>query len=150
MPKPAFVCLHGAWHSPACYDAVKSILTQDGYLCICPSLPSVGCNPPISDFTEDVRTIRSAVADLVKDYDVIVVMYSYSGIPGGQALDGLDKKTTTEQGLKGGVVRLVYIMSFIVPEGFQHSPKGTRDFMVPTMKTDFEVSLSALLTEDFY
>ena len=89
------------------------------------------------------------MADLVKDHDVIVVMHSYSGIPGGQALDGLDKKTTTEQGLKGGVVRLVYIMSFIVPEGFQHSPKGTRDFMVPAMKTDSEVSLSALLTEDF-
>ena len=144
MSKPVFVCLHGAWHSPACYDAVKSTLAQDGYLCVCPSLPSVGGSPPTSDFTEDVTTIRSTVAELVKEHDVIVVMHSYSGIPGGQALEGLDKKTTMERGLKGGVVRLVYIMSFMVPEGFQHSPKGTRDYMIPAMKTDFEVSLPSL------
>ena len=142
MSKPAFVCIHGAWHSASCYDGIKSILNTYGYDCFCPSLPSVGGNPPTNDFTEDVKTIRSAVEELVQEKDVIVVMHSYSGIPGGQALEGLDKQSCEEKGMKGGVVRLVYMMAFIVPEGFQHSPKGTRDNMVPSMKTDFKVIIS--------
>lgn len=141
MLKPVFVLLHGAWHSPACFDPIKSILSTYDYTCVCPSLPSVGGNPPTKDFEPDVQVIRSTVAELVEEKDVIVVMHSYSGIPGGTALEGLDKKTCEQKGLKGGVVRLVYIMSFMVPEGFQHSPPGTRDNMVPTMLTDFEVFL---------
>lgn len=142
VSKPTFVCLHGAWHSPSCWDKIKALLSTHGYTCVCPALPSTGAIPPVSDFTEDVDTIRSTVAELVGEKkDVIVVMHSYSGIPGGQALEGLDKKTRTENGYKGGVVRLIYIMSFIVPEGFQHSAHGTRDNMVPQMKTNIEVGL---------
>ena len=86
--------------------------------------------------------IRSTVTELVNENEeVIVVMHSYSGIPGGQALEGLDRKSRSERGLAGGVTRLIYIMSFIVPEGFQHSARGTRENMVPMMKTNFEVCL---------
>ena len=64
---------------------------------------------------------------------------------GGTALEGLDKATALSKGLKGGVIRMVYIVAFLVPEGFQHSPKGTRDNVVPEMKTDLEVcQLSSL------
>ena len=144
-PKPDFVCLHGAWHSPSCWDKIKPLLISDGYKCICPALPSSGATPPVKDYTDDVDAIRSAVTELVEaKRDVIVVMHSYSGIPGGQALEGLDKKTRQEMGHEGGVIRLIYIMSFIVPEGFQHSAHGTRDNMVPVMKTDFEVGLLLL------
>jgi hypothetical protein len=59
---------------------------------------------------------------------------------GGTALDGLDKESRVANQLKGGVVRLIYVVAFLVPEGFQHSPSGTRDNMVPEMKTDLEVS----------
>ncbi len=140
--KPTFVLLHGAWHSPSCWSKTTALLSTHGYASITPALPSTGASPPLPDFTADVETIRSAVTELVEEgKDVIVVVHSYSGIPGGQALEGLDKKTVAEKGGKGGVVRMVYIMSFIVPEGFQHSPHGTRDNMVPAMKTDFEVCL---------
>lgn len=138
--KPTFVLLHGAWHSPSCWSKATALLSTHGYASITPALPSTGASPPLPDFTADVETIRSAITELVEEgKDVIVVTHSYSGIPGGQALEGLDKKTVAEKGDKGGVVRMVYIMSFIVPEGFQHSPHGTRDNMVPAMKTDFEV-----------
>lgn len=68
-----------------------------------------------------------------------MVMHSFSGMTGGTALEGLDKQVCLSRGLKGGVVRLIYIAAFLVPEGFQHSPHGTRDNMVPEMKTDLEV-----------
>ena len=68
-----------------------------------------------------------------------MVMHSFSGMTGGTALEGLDKQASVSKGFKGGVVRLIYISAFLVPEGFQHSPHGTRDNMVPEMRTDLEV-----------
>ena len=120
MSKPTFVCVHGAWHSRKCFDHIKTILSDRGYDCICPSLPSTGRDnyPTDYDFTEDVKAIRAPIIDLVKDKDVIVVLHSYGGI--------------------------FYIVAFIVPEGFQHSPPGTRDSMIPVMKTDFKVSITHL------
>lgn len=139
MSKPVFVLLHGAWHSPRCWDRLVAQLDAAGYRSVAPALPSSGSNPPAPDFFEDVRVIRDTVSSLIKDHDVVVVTHSFSGMTGGTALDGLDKETSTSTGLEGGVIRIVYIAAFLVPEGFQHSPRGTRDNMVPEMRTDFEV-----------
>lgn len=38
---------------------------------------------------------------------------------GGTVLEGLDEETSASKGLNGGVVRIVYINAFLVPEGFQ-------------------------------
>ena len=143
--KLVFVCLHGAWHSPSYWNNTKALICIHGYTCICPAFPSTGTISALSDFLEDVDIIRSTVAELVEEKkDVIVVIHSYSGIPGGQALEALGKKTRTERGSEGGVIRLIYIMSFIVPEGFQHLACGTRDNMAPVIKTDFGVGLRLL------
>lgn len=71
----------------------------------------------------------------------MVVMHSFSGMTGGTALKGLDKASRTARGLKGGIVRLIFVIAILVPEGFQHSKPGTRDGMIEEMKTDFDVSL---------
>lgn len=110
-----------------------------GFSAITPALPSSASDPPTPDWSKDVETIRNTVFSLVQEHDVVVVMHSFSGMTGGTALEGLDKQVCLSRGLKGGVVRLIYIAAFLVPEGFQHSPHGTRDNMVPEMKTDLEV-----------
>ena len=74
-----------------------------------------------------------------KEQEVVVVMHSFSGMTGGTALDSLGKESRVAKNLKGGVVRLIYVVAFLVPEGFQHSPHGTRVNMVPEMKTDLDV-----------
>ena len=139
MTKPVFVLLHGAWHSSRCWDRLVAALNKSGYSAITPALPSSGSHPPTPDWSQDVETIRATVSSLVQQNDVVVVMHSFSGMTGGTALDGLDKQTCLSKGLKGGVIRLIYITAFLVPEGFQHSPHGTRDNMVDEMKTNFEV-----------
>lgn len=139
MSKPVFVLLHGAWHSPRCWDSLVSVLGKAGFSAITPALPSSASDPPTPDWSKDVETIRNTVFSLVQEHDVVVVMHSFSGMTGGTALEGLDKQVCLSRGLKGGVVRLIYIAAFLVPEGFQHSPHGTRDNMVPEMKTDLEV-----------
>lgn len=139
MSKPVFVLLHGAWHTPKCWNRLVSELDKAGYESVAPALPSSNASPLPKDWSADLNVIRSTVSDLAAERDVVVVLHSFSGLTGGTALDGLDKETCATKGWKGGVVRVVYINAFLVPEGFQHSPEGTRDNMLPEMKTDFEV-----------
>lgn len=141
MSKPFFVLLHGAWHTPECFAPLTSALHKTGYgdRVVAPALPSSNATPLPTDWDADVETIRNTVSKLVEDQDVVVVMYSFSGLTGGTSLEGLDKQSCANKGLKGGVIRIVYIAAFLVPEGFQHSPTGTRDNMVPEMKTDMDV-----------
>jgi pimeloyl-ACP methyl ester carboxylesterase len=147
MSSPVFVLLHGAWHTPKCWTRVINELDKAGYESVAPALPSSGSTPPTPDWAADVETIRRTVSDLAeKQRDVIVVMHSFSGMTGGTALDGLDKESRTSKNLKGGVVRLIYVVAFLVPEGFQHSPHGTRDNMIPEMKTDLDVRLRNVST----
>lgn len=121
MSKPTFVCIPGASHSPLIYDPVKSGLAYYGYEVTPIALPSVGGNPATYDFTEDVRAIRHYVtyyADLGRD--VILVMHGYSGLPGAEALYGLGKAERERSGLRGGVIRLVFIMSVSASWFYSH------------------------------
>ena len=68
-------------------------------------------------WSQDIHTIRITVSELILERDVDAILHSFSGITGGTALEGLDKATCASKGLKGGVVRLIYLMAFIVPEG---------------------------------
>ena len=145
MSKPVFVLLHGAWHTPHCWDRLVTQLNKQGYEAVAPALPSSGSHPPTKDWSQDVEIIRKTVSELVQERDVVVVMHSFSGMTGGTALEGLSKESCLSKNLKGGVIRLVYITAFLVPEGFQHSPEGTRDNMIPEMRTDLEVRSIAIL-----
>lgn len=115
MSRPIFVFVPGASHSPLIYDPVKSALAYYGYEVTPIALPSVGGNPATFDFTEDVRAIRSCIAQLADlGRDVILVMHGYGGLPGAEALYGLGKTEREQRGQKGGVVRLVFIMSVCI------------------------------------
>ncbi|KAK2601830.1 hypothetical protein QQS21_004613 [Conoideocrella luteorostrata] len=149
MTKPVFVLLHGAWHSPRCWDRLVAQLNQLGYSSVAPALPSSGTVPPTPDWGQDIQVIRKTVSDLANHHhDIVVVTHSFSGMTGGTALEGLDKETALASGFKGGVVRIVYISAFLVPEGFQHSPRGSRDHMVPEMETSIETGMVTVLPED--
>ncbi|KAF1976912.1 alpha/beta-hydrolase [Bimuria novae-zelandiae CBS 107.79] len=119
MSNPVFVLLHGAWHTARSWDKLVSELTI------------YGSSPPTPDWSADVELIHRIVSELVEEgRDVVIVMHSFSGMTGGTALDKLDKPLRMAKILSGGVVRLVYIVAFLVLEGLQHSPRGTRDNMV--------------------
>lgn len=120
MSKPTIVCVPGAWHTPHVYRKVLEILDGYGYPTVGLPLPSVGATPAHTSFDYDVKCIRDCLTELVnEEKEVVLVMHSYSGIPGAEAPVGLGKKERQSLGLKGGVVRLVFIMAFAMPEGFQ-------------------------------
>ncbi|KAI0020474.1 alpha/beta-hydrolase [Xylariomycetidae sp. FL0641] len=150
MSKPVFVLLHGAWHSPRCWDGlIKCLCLSDaGYSAIAPALPSTCSSPPAPDWEGDIAIIRETISGLVREHDVVVVPHSFSGMIAGTSLEGLDKEACKAKGMKGGVIRLIYIHAFLVPEGFQHSPRGTRDLMVPEMHTDLEAGIVTVEAKD--
>ena len=114
-------------------------LDAHGYPTVGLPLPSAGAMPPNMTFDEDVNAIRDLVTKLVdtEGKEVILVVHSYTGMPGAEAPKGLGKKERQDKGLKGGVVRLVFIMAFAMPEGFQPTAGGAK--MPEWMKLNLEV-----------
>lgn len=141
MTKPTFVLVPGAWHKPEIYASVMDTLGIHGYPTISLPLPSAGAMPPNMTFEEDVNAIRDCLTKLVdvEEKDVVLVVHSYTGMPGAEAPKGLGKKERQGKGLKGGVVRLVFIMAFAMPEGFQPTAGGAQ--MPEWMKLDLQVRL---------
>ncbi|CAI6285187.1 unnamed protein product [Periconia digitata] len=139
MSKPVFVFVPGAWNTPEYYNGVISILQKGDFHSRKVALPSVGCNPVTYDFAEDVQAIKATLDELVEEgSDVVLVLHSYSGQPGAEAVKGLAEKDRETEGLRGGVIRLIFIMAFMVSEGYQPAPRGSTEGMRDFMKCDLE------------
>jgi hypothetical protein len=112
MSKPVFICVPEASSPSSIYEPVRRALSNHGYTAIPLALPSIGGSPPTYDFTQDVQAIRNLVIHVIDSgVDVIVVLHGYAGLPGGEALLGLSKREREHAGLRGGVTRLVFMMS---------------------------------------
>ncbi|KAF2657101.1 alpha/beta-hydrolase [Lophiostoma macrostomum CBS 122681] len=114
MSNPTIVCVPGAWLPPNIYSESLQILESHGYPTISLALPSVGADPGLPNFDEDVKLTKLIVEE---SKDVVLVMHSYSGVPGTEAPVGLGKQEREEKGEKGGVVRLVYVAALAMREG---------------------------------
>jgi pimeloyl-ACP methyl ester carboxylesterase len=153
MVKPAFVFVPGASQTTEYWNKVIGGLAKHGYSGAAVPLPSVliDGNPPTFDFSEDVAAIRDAVSKLVEEQgkDVVVVLHSYGGFPGSEALKGLGKREREEKGLQNGVMRMVFIMALASPENVQLAgERGDISKFMPYQKIDLEVGTSVVLPED--
>lgn len=140
MSKPTIVMVPGAWHKPTIYSKVANSLADHGYPTVSLPLPSAGAVPPHQDFSGDVAAIRDCLIGLVsEDKEVVLVVHSYAGLPGGEAPKGLGRVDRESKGLNGGVIRYVVINGFATPPGFQPAVKGDYSKMPEWMKMDPEV-----------
>ena len=119
--KPTIVLVPGAWFSPTTYDEFLQFLREAGYPTRYASYPSLDPSEPlIADANLDTRAVYSDVLrPLVEQEgkDVVVVMHSYGGVPGSAASTGLSKTKRTQENQKGGVIGLIHISGFVLPEG---------------------------------
>lgn len=108
-PKPTVVLVPGAWLPPTAYTAWTARLEQDGYRTAITPYPSSDPSGDAQDLdvAGDAAVVRAALSRLLDD-DVVLVMHSYGGMPGSSAAAGL---------LGAGVLGLVYVAAFVVPEG---------------------------------
>ncbi|ERF71953.1 hypothetical protein EPUS_06512 [Endocarpon pusillum Z07020] len=112
--KPTIVLTHGIWHSPLTYSKFTSALRAAGYDVHVPFLPScTGARPPKASLPEDTQLVRRLVEMLCdQGRTVIMVMHSYGGVVGCNALKGLGAKKG------GGVAHLVAVAAHLHPVGF--------------------------------
>jgi hypothetical protein len=152
MAKPVFILLHGAWHTPACWSRLIPLLNAQGYETHAPHLPSsiLPGAAPTPSRSADISVIRTLVTQLAQDSsrDIIIVAHSNSGITAGTALRDLSKKECTEKGWTGGVVKMVYICAFLVPEGFAQCKPGTDQGLIPEMRVNTTAQTVTVAPED--
>ncbi|KAL4941249.1 hypothetical protein BDV06DRAFT_229806 [Aspergillus oleicola] len=116
---PTIVLVHGAWHYPAHYRNLTSALSSLGHEVFVPTLLTMnGACPPTSDLYTDTDHIHSYVESLADTgHKIVVLMHSYGGQVGTNALDKLDVQSRKAQNLPGGVVRLIYLCAMAFEEG---------------------------------
>ncbi|KAK9796253.1 hypothetical protein WJX73_004408 [Symbiochloris irregularis] len=109
------VFVHGAWHTPECFDPVRLHLQKRGVETAAVELPS--CGPQLASIEADVAAVRSKIAALAEaGQDIVMVMHSYGGKVGSWAVRGLSKADRSAAGKQGGIVHLLYLSSLMLPE----------------------------------
>jgi Alpha/beta hydrolase family len=116
--RPVFVLVGGVSHTPVFFEALISSLERHGYHSHAVSYPTVGRNTAGTTQQDEVTAIQNAVSRFVDEEqrDVILVMHSYGGWPGSRAVKGLDKESRNKQGHKYGIVELVFVAAFLLPD----------------------------------
>lgn len=97
---PTVVLVHGAWHAPWHWHAVRSGLAGRGIQVDVVDLPS--CRAERGDLHDDAAAIRSVLARYT---DTLLVAHSYGGIPATEAAAD-----------QPGVRRLVYLSAYMADE----------------------------------
>ncbi|KAM5344445.1 hypothetical protein ACJ41O_012981 [Fusarium nematophilum] len=116
--KPVIVFTPGAWHTPDCFDAARDALHARGWLTEAVSYPSVGAEPPVKGLEDDAAAVRNVLQRLADNGDqIVLVVHSYGGLVGANAVKGLGYRQRQEQGLSGGVIMFVYLAAFVTPLG---------------------------------
>ena len=117
--KPVIVLVHGAWHTPAHYRELIEQLRKAGFQVFCPLLPTCDDEKRLdSDLSTDAECIRSQVISLIDQArDVIMLLHSYGGAVGTEAIEGLSARERAAKGYSGSVVRLIYMCAFMLQPG---------------------------------
>lgn len=117
--KPAIVLVHGAWHVPQHYSSFIQLLQNEGFDVSCPLLPTCDEEKRLTaDLSHDVAVIRDRVAALIEQSrEIIMLLHSYGGAVGTEAIKGLTIKDRSEKGRSAGVVHLIYMCGFMLQIG---------------------------------
>ncbi|KAF5022535.1 hypothetical protein F66182_5437 [Fusarium sp. NRRL 66182] len=106
---PTVLAVPGAWHTVESFEPLKKIFTARDYDFVSQNAPGVADKD--SSALRDAESLRSKLLGPLIDAgkDVIVLMHSYGGIYGSQAVQGLSKREREQAGKQGGVVALIYV-----------------------------------------
>ncbi|KAA8914478.1 Alpha/beta hydrolase fold-1 [Sphaerosporella brunnea] len=113
--KPTFVFVPGAWHSPEGFAVVRQQLEAHGYPTEAVSHPSIGSAPPFPSLPDDAANLRALLQELIDARkDVVVVMHSYAGFVGQNAVQGLPASTKAGT---GGILMMVFLAALVATKG---------------------------------
>lgn len=115
---PTVVFTPGAWHGTWAFDSVRAQLEALGYPTVAVALPSVGTANASVGVADDAAALQAELATLITDAgkDVVMVGHSYGGVVISTASEGYGYKNRSAAGLEGGVIMMVYMTAFAVPQ----------------------------------
>lgn len=111
--KPTFVLFPGSWHTADCFDPLVKALADAGYSSVAVTPRCIDSSPPSTTFQPDAEAIKDAIVEL-GDKDVILVLHSYAGIPGTDAVGDL---VANQPDVAARIKRLVYLAAFVPMKG---------------------------------
>lgn len=113
--KPTFLFVCGAWHLPPYWDPLIAALTDGGYDSVAVTPRSVNAKSPVTGLQPDVDAVKEVITDLVsKGKHVIVVMHSYGGCVGTEAVGDL---VDGNRDFATKIKRLVYLAGWYPAKG---------------------------------
>jgi pimeloyl-ACP methyl ester carboxylesterase len=117
--KPTIVLIPGAWLPISAYEGYLSALREVGYPTTAIQYPSFDpVDPFTADVANDASAVRAALLPLLGEgKELVLVLHSYGGVPGSAAAKGHSVSERRAAGLPGGILGLVFVAAFIVPEG---------------------------------
>ncbi|OTB07268.1 hypothetical protein M426DRAFT_53985 [Hypoxylon sp. CI-4A] len=122
--RPTILVVQGSFQLPEVYEKLANALKARGYPVIHPPLPSLidQDSPDFAsrDLSTDALAVQSVLGRLVEEesQDVLVLMHSYGGLVGSEAvLEDFSRETRKERGLPGGVIHLFFFAALILSEG---------------------------------
>lgn len=118
--RPVIVFAPGAWHPVNTFDSLAALLAADGYESQTIAFPAIHRATEISEpsLALDIAAVRAVIEPLVEaGREVVLVMHSWSGVPGNSALEGLTIGERTALGKAGGVRHLVFMTAFVTRVG---------------------------------
>lgn len=109
-------------HSPKHWDSFTPPIARAGYNTFAVALPSVisQSDEPVESLQQDVDAVQVHIHSAVDaGQKVVLCMHSYGGIPGSEAVVGLDQASQAALGHKDGrgVVHLFYVAAGLLSAG---------------------------------
>jgi hypothetical protein len=117
--RPFIVIVPGGSQNPAHYGYLSHLLQLAGYPVFSALLPSVGAAGKVTA-EDDMNYVRKSMLIPVLDHeehDVILLMHSYSSVPGSAAARGFGKTERVAQGKKTGVIGQIYLSAILAKGG---------------------------------
>lgn len=117
--RPTILFVPGAWLSLSNYTAYISALQYAGYSTITTTYPSLNpSDPETADCSNDAAAIRLVLSEILSEgKEVVIIGHSYASMPASAAAKGQSVSERKAGGHSGGVIGLIFIAAFLVPEG---------------------------------
>ncbi|KAM0254980.1 hypothetical protein ACHAQJ_006208 [Trichoderma viride] len=111
-PKPHILIIPGGWHPVSCMDDFVKSLQAAGFPAQVVPTRSVGTRDvTVQDDEAQVKALLTPLID--QGRDVVIIGHSYGGMVATGVIAGLDKRRRDAQGLKGGVLGVIYLTAFV-------------------------------------
>ncbi|KAF9776516.1 hypothetical protein IL306_005268 [Fusarium sp. DS 682] len=118
--RPALVIVPGNFSLPRFWSNIQQSVQDKGYPVDVVALKSSREErvDPAPGLADDVKEASSVLSNHINQgNDVVLLMHSYGGMVGTEATRGLSRVEREKAGLKGGIVRLVFLAAIFAPPG---------------------------------